>query len=343
MLVGVKLVNGLGLFNTYKSRKTALLPETKIRYPSLYFYGLPVLMGNFQQHITCSTATGIAVGGIAYHFGVDPSACLVAAGLCSFAGMLPDIDSNTSKSFQECLYLTAGVGCILAASRLRYHGIDPDLAMLGGAVIFLLLRFGLGTLIKKYTSHRGMIHSVPAAILCGQLIFFVVTGDVAERLVKAAALTIGFLSHLILDEVYSIDSSGSSIRLKRSFGTALKWTNPKNKGLVTALYALIFCLGYGIYTNPEVMERTEHRSEMTAQAEVSEHSEVQQAAFEFLSEQNFPPQITQSYPQAVAIPAVSAPAMHQQPVSELPPAMQISESNDWNRRLPLQPAAIVLQ
>ena len=321
-------------------------------------------MGNFQQHITCSTATGIAVGGIAYHFGVDPSACLVAAGLCSFAGMLPDIDSNTSKSFQECLYLTAGVGCILAASRLRHYNIDPDLAMLGGAVIFLLLRFGLGTFIKKYTSHRGMIHSVPVAILCGQLLFFVVTGEVVERLVKAAALTIGFLSHLVLDEVCSIDSTGSSIRLKRSFGTALKWTHPKQKGLVTALYALILCLGYVICANPEVMEGFNNRAEMMAQEDVpenvreSERREIQQAAATFLLEKSPPDPAAPSYSQHIAASAAAAvplqqPAavpLHQpaalplyqpaEPVSELPPAMQIG--NDWQRHTLLQPAAIVL-
>ena len=305
-------------------------------------------MGNFQQHLTCSTATGIVVGGIAYHFGIDPSACLVAAGLCSFAGMLPDIDSNTSKSFQECLYLTAGVGCILAASRLRYYGIDPDLAMLGGAVIFLLLRFGLGTLIKKYTSHRGMIHSVPVAILCGQLLFFVVTGEVAERLVKAAALTIGFLSHLILDEVFSIDSTGSSIRLKRSFGTALKWTNPKKKGLVTGLYALIFCLGYAICAHPDVMEGLNNRVEMMAQEGIpenireSEQCEIQQAAATFLREKSSPDPATPSYSQDVAVSAVPVLPVYQpaEPVSELPPAMQIG--NDWQRHTLLQPAAIVL-
>jgi len=292
-------------------------------------------MGNFQQHITCSTATGIAVGGIAYHFGFAPPVCLVAAGLCSFAGMLPDIDSNTSKSFQECLYLTAGVGCILAASKLRYYGLDPDLAMLGGAVIFLLLRFGLGTLIKKYTSHRGMFHSVPAAVLCGQLLFFVVTGEVADRLVKAAALTIGFLSHLILDEVYSIDSTGSSIRLKRSFGTALKWTNPKQKGLVTTLYALIFCLGYAICANPEVRERINSRVDMIAQEETPppEFCEIQRAAADFLSGQSLPVASAPSHP---ALPVYRQGG----PVSELPSAMQIS--NDWHRHTPLQPAAIVL-
>ena len=295
-------------------------------------------MGNFTQHITCSTAVGIGVGGIAYHFGFPPSVCLVAAGLCSFAGMLPDIDSSTSKSYQECLYLTAGVASILAASRLRHYEIDPDLAMFAGAVVFLIMRFGLGTLIKKYTAHRGMIHSIPVAILCGQLVFFVVTGTVAERLIKAAALTIGFLSHLVLDEWYSVDTSKSSIRLKRSFGTALKWSNPNQKGLVTVLYATILCLGYTIGTHPEVLERVNDRMEQFTQIDVRGQDqsqtltcEIQRAAAEFLSQQ-IQVQIqtpTQEVQADITVPSV------------LPSAMQIG--NDWQRPVLLRPAPIVLQ
>jgi hypothetical protein len=320
-------------------------------------------MGNFKQHITCSTATGIAVGGIAYHFGVDPPTCLVAAGLCSFAGMLPDIDSDTSKSFQECIYLTAGIGCILTASRLRYF-VDPDLdlAMLGGAFMFLLIRFGLAPLIKKITVHRGMIHSVPMAILCGQLVFFIVTGTVVERFVKAAALTIGFLSHLILDEVYSIDSTGTALRLKRSFGTALKWTNPKRPGSVTVIYSLIFLFSFIILANPELMELKNGNTTIVSQSTPVEKTsswwfpvsdsasdarqplqqEIQREAAQFLSQQGIP----LSPHSAAALPATASPpflpvSIETAPASKLPPAMQI-ESN-WDRNRSIQPARIVLQ
>ena len=202
-------------------------------------------MGNFRQHITCSTITGVGVGAVAFHFGFSPPECLVAVGLCSVAGMLPDIDSNTSKSFRKCLYVVAGLGAILIVSRLWHLGFGTGLAISCGAFAFIGIRFGIGTFIKKYTVHRGMIHSVPVAVLCGQFLFFVVSGTIEERLIKSAALTVGFLSHLVLDEIYSIGSS-KFINKKRSFGTALKWTNPKKKGLVTALYLVIFCLACAI-------------------------------------------------------------------------------------------------
>jgi membrane-bound metal-dependent hydrolase YbcI (DUF457 family) len=301
-------------------------------------------MGNFKQHITCSTATGIAVAGIAYHFGIDLPTCLVSAGLCSFAGMLPDIDSDTSKSFQECIYLTAGVGCILAADRFRQY-VDPDFAMFGGAIVFLLIRFGLAPLIKKITVHRGMIHSIPMAILCGQLVFFVVTGTVAERLVKAVALTIGFLSHLILDETYSIDSTGNTLRLKKSFGTALKWTNPKRQGAVTLIYSLIILFGLAACNSPDVVDQLGGGAAVAKQsATPTAHDDIQLEIEKFLAEQVSPSPVVQSHTPAVAKPTdLSFPLLKQNSVPEsvLPSAMQIEPI--WNRNAPIQPAAIVVQ
>ena len=303
-------------------------------------------MGNFKQHITCSTVTGVAVAGIAYHFGFSPPTCLVAAGLCSFAGMLPDIDSDTSKSFQECIYLTAGIGCILSAARLKQFGLDSDFAMFGGAIVFLLIRFVLAPLIKKVTVHRGMIHSIPMAILCGQLVFFVVTGaTVAERFVKAAALTIGFLSHLILDEVYSIDSTGAKLRLKKSFGTALKWTNPKKKGAVMVIYSLIIFFGLSAFNNPEVIEHLNGNAAVAQKSALpTVEEDVQREIEEFLSTQSSVSPHSQPYIAAAAKPTGSAFPLFVQnsiPQSELPSAMQID--NNWDRNTLPQPAPIVLR
>ena len=323
---------GVTLLSTNTFCQIALLSGGKFLYPS------PDFMGNFKQHITCSTVTGIAVGGIAYHFGISPSACLVSVGLCSFAGMLPDIDSDTSKSFQECIYLTAGIGCILTAARLRHHDFDPDLAMLGGAFMFLFIRFVVAAWIKKITTHRGMIHSIPMAILSGELAFFVVTGEtVQERLIKAAALMIGYLSHLILDEVYSIDSTGATLRLKKSFGTALKWTNPKKKGAVTAIYAMILCFGYAICVSPDVME-TINGVEVAKESP----SDVEREAAEFLSQQGAASPAVPPYSVAATKPAnAELPLFQREVPSELPPAMQIEDT--WNRNAPIRPAPIVLR
>jgi len=301
-------------------------------------------LGNFQQHITCSTATGIAIGGLAYCFGFEPPACLVAAGLCSFAGMLPDIDSDSSTSFRECIYLAASIGCILTISRLRQHdGIDTDFAMFGGAMMLLFIRFGVGSWIKKITTHRGMIHSIPMAIISGQLAFFAVTGTLEERILKASALAIGFLSHLVLDEVYSVDSTGAKLRLKKSFGTALKWTNPKQPGPVAIIYASIFCLGCAVFMQPDVIERRNGSVELAEKTPTSDASvkqrDIQREAAEFLVQQGPVSTVLPPYTRVAELPPF-APVLPE-PVSVLPAAMQIG--NDWNQNVPLQPARIVIQ
>jgi hypothetical protein len=283
--------------------------------------------------------------------------------------MLPDLDSDTSKSFQECMYLTAGIGCILTAARLRCF-VDPDLAMLGGAFMFLFIRFIAATWVKKITVHRGMIHSIPMAILAGELVFLVVTGPVLERLVKAAALTIGYLSHLILDEVYSVDTKGGTVRLKRSFGTALKWSNPKQKGAVTLIYGMVFCLGFAICTHPESIEEISDVEIANASASSnttslagwwqflrtsentspSPQEEIKRAAAEFLSQQSETSVAAKPYSAAITKPIDSELALFVREAvprtgalpseSELPTAMQIGDI--WIRNSPVQPAPIVL-
>jgi hypothetical protein len=46
-------------------------------------------------------------------------------------------------------------------------------------------------------------------------------------------LTIGYLTHLILDELYSVDVMDT--RLKASFGTALKLIDPRHPGATAAM------------------------------------------------------------------------------------------------------------
>ena len=94
--------------------------------------------------------------------------------------------------------------------------------ILAGAAVYLLIRFGLAALLKRYTVHRGMFHSLPAAAIFGEIAFLLASGDDWRlRLYKAGAVVLGYLSHLVLDEIYSIQWR-HGLRLKNSFGTALK-------------------------------------------------------------------------------------------------------------------------
>jgi membrane-bound metal-dependent hydrolase YbcI (DUF457 family) len=204
--------------------------------------------------------TGIVIGAGAYYAGFSLPVGLLSAGFCGMAGMLPDIDSSSSRSFQECIYFAAGLCAVMIVERMRFFGFDHNVIMLSGAIAFLFVRFAVGGLVKKFTVHRGMFHSVPAAILAGEVVFCLSSGDFDERIVKSGAIVAGYLSHLILDEVCSIDSTGKKIKLKQSFGTALKFYDSKHISAVVVLYVLIFFIGAGTIRNTDLIAANEQNN-----------------------------------------------------------------------------------
>ena len=203
-------------------------------------------MADFKRHVTCSSATGAVVGLAAYACGVPPATCLVAAGLCGLAGMLPDVDSDSSKSFKTCLHIAAVIGAMLTIQGSRMFKIDHDWGIFSASCVFFFILYVVGNVIRKLTVHRGMIHSLPAAVIAGQCMYLVSEGDAAARIVKALGLTAGFLSHLILDEVYSFDSTGKEFKIKKSFGTAVKMIDYKHKYITATFYAVVLFLGWTI-------------------------------------------------------------------------------------------------
>ena len=104
----------------------------------------------------------------------------------------------------------------------RLHLFGAELIVLAGAMLYLFIRFGLAALLRKYTVHRGMFHSLPAAIIFGEVAFLLASGSVELRIYKAGGVALGYLIHLLLDELYSIEWSRGRLRLKKSFGTAMK-------------------------------------------------------------------------------------------------------------------------
>jgi membrane-bound metal-dependent hydrolase YbcI (DUF457 family) len=84
----------------------------------------------------------------------------------------------------------------------------------------------IGTAFKYFTKHRGMAHSIPAAILCGLLTFVFMLrlslSDAYAFLIGLAVVS-GYLTHLVLDEVYAaINFSGFRFTPSSSLGSALK-------------------------------------------------------------------------------------------------------------------------
>ena len=204
-------------------------------------------MAGFKTHITTSSLLGIAYGAGAYfQYDVPLSTCVLAGGLCSVSGMLPDLDSDSGVPLRESVAFAAAVVPMLMIDRFQQLGWSNESIVLAGGLIYLIIRFGVARIFKRYTVHRGMWHSLPAAAIAGLLTFLIVCDVQLElRLYKTGAVVLGFLSHLVLDEMYSVKWEGGRWQIKRSFGTALKlwnrrslWSNVSTYGKLILLLAL---------------------------------------------------------------------------------------------------------
>jgi membrane-bound metal-dependent hydrolase YbcI (DUF457 family) len=212
-------------------------------------------MANFRTHVGFSTLLGCGYAGLGYSAGAPVESCILAGGLCGVSGMLPDIDSDKGIPLRETMAFAAAVVPLLTVDRMQAIGFSYESIVLTGAALYLAIRFGLARILAKYTVHRGMFHSIPAALTCAGLAFLL-TGctDLNIRYYKSGAVLLGYMSHLVLDEIFSIDVSRGRIRLKRSFGTALKWWG-KSLWANVSTYAKLILVASAILSEPAVMER----------------------------------------------------------------------------------------
>jgi len=212
-------------------------------------------MAGFQTHIAVSTVTGIGYGVWGYQCGAPLPACVLAGGLCSVSGMLPDLDSDSGRPVQEISCFAAAVIPLLMLERFKELGWSHETMALVGAGLYAAIRFGTAEIFRRYTVHRGMWHSLPACLACGLLAFIVVSGpDLAIRLFKAAAVSLGFLTHLVLDEIWSFQLRSGKLNVKKSFGTALKVFGRDHTANLT-MSGLLAVLAFIAVGDPMLMHR----------------------------------------------------------------------------------------
>lgn len=213
-------------------------------------------MAGFKTHITTSTVIGIGYGATAHlAFQVPLEQCMLAAGLCSVSGMLPDLDSDSGIPVRETIGFSAAVVPMLLMDRFKALDFTPSAMVLAGMLIYISIRFGVAEIFKRYTVHRGMWHSIPAAATAGLLAYLLCSdADMRIKLFKSMAVVIGFMSHLILDEIYSIDTTKGVPRLKKSFGTALKFWSTRSMWANVSTYGKLAILIFAVIGDPMLMK-----------------------------------------------------------------------------------------
>lgn len=185
-------------------------------------------MAGFRMHVGTAAACGVAYGLFATRpLGFAPEAALLAGGLAAVGGMLPDLDSDSGRPIREIFGLAAAVVPMLLVPRLHDMHLTHESMLLVMIGIYLGIRHGLAAVLAKFTVHRGMYHSLPAMLIAGLAVYLAYgSPDRTLRGLLAGGVMLGFLSHLVLDEIYSVDFNGLRVHLKSSAGSAVKLFSP---------------------------------------------------------------------------------------------------------------------
>lgn len=210
-------------------------------------------MAGFKTHITMSTAVGTAYGAAGFMHGIPLESSMLATGLCSVSGILPDLDSDSGVPYRESVAFISAFIPLLLVQRFQHLGWDRETIVLACSLIYIFVRFVVADMFRRYTVHRGMWHSLPAAASVG-LLTFLITDDqnLRLRVYWSGAAVAGFVTHLVLDEIYSVDFRG--VRLKKSFGTAVKVWSTRGWWPNISTYAKLILLGLLAWGDPMLMD-----------------------------------------------------------------------------------------
>ncbi len=186
-------------------------------------------MAGFKTHFTTAAVGGgiIATSLLAVGL-VDTTVMLFCFGAAIIGGLLPDIDSDSSKMLAATFTaLSLVMSFLIMFAQVEHLSIlELFLLWLGLYMFFKLVVFEL---FVRMTVHRGIFHSIPAAFLAlfATTIFFAPLLHQDHRLawLIGSFMFMGFITHLLLDELTSLNLLGFG-GVRQSFGTALKLYSP---------------------------------------------------------------------------------------------------------------------
>jgi membrane-bound metal-dependent hydrolase YbcI (DUF457 family) len=218
-------------------------------------------MAGYREHISVSGLCGAAYGAAAsLILGFTPVQSALAGCLTWVAGMLPDLDADGGKPVREIFGLLGAIVPLVAIRHLMRWCGSVDGVVLSAIIIYALTRYGGAAVLKKLSVHRGMFHSIPALLIASELTFLAYVSDsVAVKCLMAGGVGIGFLSHLLLDELYSVQWSGLRLKLSKSAGSAFKLTSSRFIPNVFAYATLMFLtwltlVDVGLIREPESLD-----------------------------------------------------------------------------------------
>ncbi len=205
-------------------------------------------MANFNTHITVGIlVTVVATISLNHIENVNVLTLSLMTFLGIVASMFPDIDLKTSKPFQFLkliMYFSIPLFFIYKASInqiyfLSHFHASFETLSISIILISLVLNYMFLTLLSSLMIHRGIIHSIPFAFVTSIIVYelALTLPYHVNSLYLSLSWLIGFLTHLTLDEMYSVDLM--NIKMKKSFGTALSLLKCKNLSGTLLMYLFL--------------------------------------------------------------------------------------------------------
>ncbi|HWV81144.1 MAG TPA: metal-dependent hydrolase [Hyphomicrobiaceae bacterium] len=182
-------------------------------------------MANFATHIGVGTVASGMLATLTLAADVVAPENLVAVTLAGVLGsVLPDIDLKDSRAGRA---MFAGLAAFFSFAVLFTFAEKFSIAELWLLSIctFLFFRFVVHAIFHRMSYHRGIYHSILAglffAFVTAIVYYYVLGRHEGVCWLAGGFMFIGYMVHLVLDEIYSVDVLGT--RVKRSFGTAVKF------------------------------------------------------------------------------------------------------------------------
>jgi LexA-binding, inner membrane-associated putative hydrolase len=203
-------------------------------------------MANFTTHVAVGTVVAGALATLTLAADVVAPENLIAVTMAGVLGsVLPDIDLKESRPSKA---MFAGLGIFFSFAVLFSCATGYSIAELWILWLGTLVgvRYGVHFMFHRLAVHRGIWHSILAAAFSAvatAVAFNVLLGrHEGVAWLAAGFMFVGYLVHLTLDEIYSVDVM--DVRVKSSFGTALKIYDGRHPyasiGMAAATAAMIY-------------------------------------------------------------------------------------------------------
>jgi hypothetical protein len=208
-------------------------------------------MANFNTHLSISitASMGASLAAVNVHL-ITTADMPWLIFLGTLGGLLPDIDASNSRPVKLLFNVLALMG-VAGALQIFKNDYEPYPLMLIVTGTYLFIRYIVFALFNRLTIHRGVFHSVLAAVFFALLMtcisYHFLHWSVLHAWLNGLFIALGFIVHLLLDELFSVDLSNA--RMKNSFGTALKLFSHSNM-TASALMTIFTLMLYWMAPSP---------------------------------------------------------------------------------------------